>query len=371
MGIGNFLANVGRVSQGWNAAEDAKKSRARIEMQDKISAYGLADLEQRRADEEADRAAIEAAAQANPNITPVGLAAVQQRRLAGRGDFAGAKRLGDPELEELQRQAKLYELELENDPELRAAKADALRGQIPQLRAETKLKLAELGNKSLDTFLKMYTFDPEGATQFASESGVLFPGRKLSKAGMADVGGKKMFVFLGEDQKPLGMLPEEEVKRRVLGKVEKPEVIKFDADQGLATVGPDGKVTEVRAPQATSSKTPAEIQLVERIQTDPVFATAYEKVQGMKGKSRGERVEAIAADLLSKNAFRYTKSGPQGALADAAAIVDAAGGSAPATPRTTTASRGISTLPPGSKQIGTSGGKPVYQTPDGKRFIGK
>lgn len=26
-------------------------------------------------------------------------------------------------------------------------------------------------------------------------------------------------------------------------------------------------------------------------------------------------------------------------------------------------------LPPGSKQIGTSGGKPVYQTPDGKRFI--
>lgn len=27
-------------------------------------------------------------------------------------------------------------------------------------------------------------------------------------------------------------------------------------------------------------------------------------------------------------------------------------------------------LPPGSKQIGTSGGKPVYQTPDGKQFIG-
>lgn len=26
-------------------------------------------------------------------------------------------------------------------------------------------------------------------------------------------------------------------------------------------------------------------------------------------------------------------------------------------------------LPPGSRQIGTSGGKPVYQTPDGKRFI--
>lgn len=31
----------------------------------------------------------------------------------------------------------------------------------------------------------------------------------------------------------------------------------------------------------------------------------------------------------------------------------------------------IDTLPPGAKQIGTSGGKPVYQTPDGKKFIGE
>lgn len=29
----------------------------------------------------------------------------------------------------------------------------------------------------------------------------------------------------------------------------------------------------------------------------------------------------------------------------------------------------IATLPPGAKQIGTSGGKPVYETPDGKRFL--
>lgn len=29
----------------------------------------------------------------------------------------------------------------------------------------------------------------------------------------------------------------------------------------------------------------------------------------------------------------------------------------------------VSQLPPGAKQIGTSGGKPVYQTPDGKKFI--
>jgi len=31
----------------------------------------------------------------------------------------------------------------------------------------------------------------------------------------------------------------------------------------------------------------------------------------------------------------------------------------------------IPDLPKGAVQIGTSGGKPVYQTPDGKKFIGK
>ncbi len=31
----------------------------------------------------------------------------------------------------------------------------------------------------------------------------------------------------------------------------------------------------------------------------------------------------------------------------------------------------ITSLPAGATQIGTKGGKPVYQTPDGKRFIGE
>jgi hypothetical protein len=31
----------------------------------------------------------------------------------------------------------------------------------------------------------------------------------------------------------------------------------------------------------------------------------------------------------------------------------------------------VPSLPPGAVQIGTSNGKPVYQTPDGKKFIAK
>jgi hypothetical protein len=33
--------------------------------------------------------------------------------------------------------------------------------------------------------------------------------------------------------------------------------------------------------------------------------------------------------------------------------------------------KALPALPKGAKQIGTSGGKPVYETPDGKRFIAK
>lgn len=370
MGIGNFVERVGRVSQGWNAAEDEKRVRARAEMQDQINAYGLADLERQRAERESERAAIQAAVQANPNIDPTGLALVAQRVRAQRGDFEGVKRLGDPKVEELQRQSKLYELELENDPELRAAKLEIMRGQIPQLRAESKMKLVELGNKSLNTFLEMYIRDPEGATQFASESGVLFPGRKISKAGMTEIGGKKMFVFVGEDGKPLGAMPEAEVKRRIYGE-KKAEVIKYGADEGVMRVSPDGSVTEIRAPQPDAAKTPAEIQLIERIQSDPDFAEAYQKAQGMKGKTRGERIEAIAADLLAKNGFRYAKTGTQGALTDATAIVDAAGGAKPTAASPKSNASGVASLPAGSKKIGTAGGKPVYQTPDGKRFIGQ
>lgn len=56
---------------------------------------------------------------------------------------------------------------------------------------------------------------------------------------------------------------------------------------------------------------------------------------------------------------------------DAGKPADAAPAPAPASakpaPKSATAS--VSSLPEGARQIGTSGGKPVYETPDGRRFI--
>lgn len=380
MGIGNFLESVGRVSQGWNAAEDEKRVRARAEMQDKINAYGLADLERQRAEQESERAAIQAAVQSDPNITPAGLAAVAQRVRAQRGDFEGMKRLGDPEIEALQRQTKLYEAQLENDPELRAAREEIMRGQIPQLKAESKMKLADLADKTLTAAFKMFSYDPEGATKYISDSGILFPGRKISKAGMAEIGGKKMFVFLGEDGKPLGAMPEAEVQRRLYGE-KKPEVIKFDADQGLATIGPDGKFTQLRAPQPSTAKLPNEARLADWIQADPANAAAYQKLQSMKGKSYSEKVQGVATELFAKNMMYGLKNGgglPK-AIEDAKELIrstealenNTPQSAVPGAPNTSslTPKKGgskFSTLPSGSKLVGIKNGREVYQTPDGK-----
>ena len=47
-----------------------------------------------------------------------------------------------------------------------------------------------------------------------------------------------------------------------------------------------------------------------------------------------------------------------------------AGKPAEATPQSNAKPKPVAALPKGAKQVGTSGGRPVYETPDGKRFIG-
>lgn len=65
---------------------------------------------------------------------------------------------------------------------------------------------------------------------------------------------------------------------------------------------------------------------------------------------RGEITRAMSSEVSSRAGAPAPAPGAQ---------------PAPGAPKAT-----VKALPPGAKQIGTSGGKPVYQTPDGKRFIG-
>ena len=80
---------------------------------------------------------------------------------------------------------------------------------------------------------------------------------------------------------------------------------------------------------------------------------------------RAESLKALQEDIAARGAAAQVGSGDRPDL-DALGIP-------------TNKSRGypiqeapaVTQLPAGSKQIGTSGGKPVYQTPDGKKFIGE
>jgi len=89
---------------------------------------------------------------------------------------------------------------------------------------------------------------------------------------------------------------------------------------------------------------------------------------GVKSGDFEKRVTA-QINLMSKNDYAFNQLSVEEKRAKAMEVVV----SQPAKPsdNPTPAAPTIPDLPKGAVQIGTSGGKPVYQTPDGKKFIGK
>jgi hypothetical protein len=84
-------------------------------------------------------------------------------------------------------------------------------------------------------------------------------------------------------------------------------------------------------------------------------AGAEEKAEWQSQRSNAMAVRARATEKLNSN-FDDAPAAPANPAALAPAPKPAA-------------SKAVNSLPAGAKQIGTSGGKPVYQTPDGKKFI--
>lgn len=81
-------------------------------------------------------------------------------------------------------------------------------------------------------------------------------------------------------------------------------------------------------------------------------------------KDQENKANGITSDLAGQVRREWIQANTPGAKpAPAAPPAPPPKGAAPAA--------GPSALPPGSRQVGTSGGKPVYETPDGKRFIQK
>jgi len=99
-----------------------------------------------------------------------------------------------------------------------------------------------------------------------------------------------------------------------------------------------------------------------------VMSDGTTKDTGVKSGDFEKRVTA-QINLMSKNDYAFNQLSVEEKRAKAMEVVV----SQPAKPSDNAppAAPTIPDLPKGAVQIGTSGGKPVYQTPDGKKFIGK
>lgn len=96
------------------------------------------------------------------------------------------------------------------------------------------------------------------------------------------------------------------------------------------------------------------------LQKNPMYSTAT------AGSAEANEIEGVRETIRSyQDERKMYQSLLAGSQTGGAVEMPSA---APAKPP---AAKAVSTLPAGAKQIGTSGGKPVYQTPDGRKFIGE
>lgn len=140
-------------------------------------------------------------------------------------------------------------------------------------------------------------------------------------------------------------------------------------DVGKADVKKKGAEASEALAKAEKARTEAEAgggvkgASVERLSTqlNAVNAAIKDLTDDMKQPNRQDKV-AVAEHAKALKTYRTLQ-------AKIAAAMDERIGDKPSTPKPPKPASTLNTLPPGAKQIGTSGGKPVYQTPDGKKFI--
>lgn len=98
-----------------------------------------------------------------------------------------------------------------------------------------------------------------------------------------------------------------------------------------------------------------------------VMSDGSEKTLGKAGDF--DKSVASLVTKMSKDDYAFSKL-PEAEKREKAIERLTGGTAAPKTGDNPKPAATISALPKGATQIGTSGGKPVYQTPDGKKFIG-
>jgi len=117
------------------------------------------------------------------------------------------------------------------------------------------------------------------------------------------------------------------------------------------------KDTGIKVKRDTKDTRPAEIQLLEHLRKNPGDIETMAKIKGKDGKDDSLTVFDAAVKKVTGDVMGNTTM--DSAVGEMRRGLETARGGQPMLPKG---------VPPGSKQVGTSGGKPVYQSPDGKRF---
>lgn len=142
------------------------------------------------------------------------------------------------------------------------------------------------------------------------------------------------------------------------------------AKDRAAQVGPGGPRANTPEYKAAEAEFKAAERDLER--AEAALDSAEKSRTQAVGNALGERQIQAAQESTNAAIQRASKAIADAQKRQAAArekmLSIAAGGKEAPKPAGAVTSR-LKVLPEGSRQIGTSGGKPVYQTPDGKRFV--
>lgn len=121
------------------------------------------------------------------------------------------------------------------------------------------------------------------------------------------------------------------------------------------------KDTGIKFDRADSS--PPEVKLLEHLRKNPADLDTLLAIKGKDEDKTAARERDVVSAAVKLSGDSMGKISFDDAIKQITAVLPSRNGGAPAALP--------AGLPPGSKQVGTSQGKPVYETPDGKRFTVK
>jgi phage FluMu protein gp41 len=232
-------------------------------------------------------------------------------------------------------------------------------------RAEERRETLRRGGMQHDLEFKT---NPDNVQAVANaevqKHGVIAPGKAAVESSPQMLAAKRSIAQAGHIDSPLSLAQAAKLNQDLKGDKELQEL--YSQLDAAVEANDDAAVQKIRAKidvrNQTRSRGSEGTALTKNVAMLRAMGMSQEQIENYIFNKKGTPIESIVTDLMKNDSLLS----PQDAVAKAVEIkkaLDAAQGKEVAAPKQ------IPKLPAGAKQIGTHQGKPVYQTPDGKRFI--